>query len=114
MPSIKAYDIKSHLPSCAEAEAELRLILLANHGGGIIKIIHGYGSTGPGGKIKTSAHRLLEAELKAKRIAGYIPGEATVKLMGYDNLIRQHYAVLKQDADFAKGNDGITYVIFRH
>jgi hypothetical protein len=114
MPSIESYDIKSHHPSLEEAEAELRLILFSNQTGGILKIIHGYGSTGKGGKIKKMVHDLLNIEMIRKKIIGFIPGEASVSLMGYDGLIRQYMSILKNDDDFKKGNDGITYVILRH
>lgn len=113
MPSIKTYDIKSDLPTVSEAEARLRLILFANQSGSIIKIVHGYGSTGKGGKIKQMTHELLKAFQKQNKISGFIPGEATVSLIGCDELIRKHHQLLKTDSDFKKGNDGITYVIFR-
>ena len=113
LPLIKTYDIKSALPTVAEALAELRLILFANRKKGIIKIIQGYGSTGKGGSIKKMVHKLLQEETRLSHIEGFIPGEATVSLIGYDQLIRKYLQVLKNDNDFKKGNDGITYVITR-
>lgn len=42
---------------------------------GILKIIHGYGSTGTGGKIKEALHKHLKTLLNNKTIKGFIAGE---------------------------------------
>ncbi len=109
---MKTFDIKSHLPTQAEAKAELLQILNSNRNEKIIKIIHGYGSHGVGGSIKNMVQKTLKTALVSNQIADYIPGEATVSLMGFDETIRKYKPLLQADSDFKKGNDGITYVIF--
>ncbi len=109
---MKTFDIKSHLPTQAEAKAELLQILNRYRNERIIKIIHGYGSHGVGGSIKTMVQKTLKMALASNQIADFIPGEATVSLMGYDEIIRKYKQLLQSDSDFKKGNDGITYVIF--
>lgn len=42
---------------------------------GILKIIHGYGSTGTGGKIKEALRNHLKTLLNNKTIKGFIAGE---------------------------------------
>lgn len=109
---MKTFDIKSHLPTQQEARLELENILAFSRKEKIIKIIHGYGSHGMGGSIKQMAHAYLKKAKQSRHIEDFIPGEATVSLMGYDELIRKYKAILFADSDFKKGNDGITYVIF--
>lgn len=109
---MKTFDIKSHLPTQAEAKAELLQILSRNRNEKIIKIIHGYGSHGVGGSIKSMVQKTLKNAIASGQIAGFIPGEATVSLMGFDEIIRANRHILQHDSDFKKGNDGITYVIF--
>lgn len=106
------FDIKSTLPTTEEAKMELMAILHRSHPEKIIKIIHGYGSTGVGGKIKKMTHQVLKQAVKSNTIRAFIPGEATTTLMGYDEVIYTYRHLLKGDTDFHRGNDGITYVIF--
>ncbi len=44
-------------------------------GATVLKIIHGYGSSGIGGKIKFQAHKFLRQMVTRKEIVNYIPGE---------------------------------------
>ena len=76
-----------------------------------LKLIHGYGSTGVGGRLR---EEVLVALARFKRngyIADYIPGEdfrlsdeASWALLKRDKSI-------KEDRDFGRGNRGITIVV---
>lgn len=110
---MREYDIKSDLPVVSEAQRRLISILYQSKGKEkIIKIIHGYGSSGVGGSIKTMVHRTLQTQKNAHQIRAYIPGEAIALLKGFDEDIRRFKPLIQNDSDFHKGNDGITYVIF--
>jgi hypothetical protein len=107
------FDIKSDMPTVAEAAIRLKGILLQTKGHEkIIKIIHGYGSSGVGGAIKNSVHRILSEKRSQKYIRAFIPGEAIAALQGFDQDIIRFKHLIQTDSDFKKGNDGITYVIF--
>ena len=109
---MKEFDLKSDMPSAAIAELRLKnYIKMMKPTEKIIKIIHGYGSHGVGGKIRTSVRDVLDEMKELHQIKAYIPGEATSTLMGFDEAIRTYKQLLQGDADFHKGNDGITYVI---
>lgn len=75
----------------------------------VIKVVHGYGSHGKGGEIKTNLHKLLEDLKHRKKIKDYIKGEKiTKKLMSgffYD------YPFLALDPDIKNYNSGITLVL---
>ena len=76
-----------------------------------VKLIHGYGSTGRGGKICTGVRQELAAMKRKKLIKDYIPGEdfgptdeATRKLVEQDK-------TTNRDPDYGRINHGITIVV---
>jgi len=110
---IKTFNIKSDLPTTEEAGRRLAEIIREYKGKEkVIKIIHGYGSTGVGGSIKYLVHKSLKKRVRENNIKAYIPGEALSKLMGFDEIIYKYKHLFKNDSDYKKGNDGITYIIF--
>ncbi|MBQ8831721.1 MAG: Smr/MutS family protein [Oscillospiraceae bacterium] len=105
---LKEVNIKSDMPSVSEAEDRLCAAVTAGRklGAGAVKIIHGYGSTGKGGKIRTAVRRKA-AEFSENVIFGEdfsIFNEAT----------RQAFkacADLRKDDDLDRHNNGITIII---
>ena len=113
MITMLEFDIKSDLPTVDEAKHRLISILSeCRKTEKVIKIIHGYGSSGVGGTIKKAVHLLLMMQRNAHMIKSFIPGEAIAIMRGYDEDIRRYKHWIEKDSDFHKGNDGITYVIF--
>lgn len=111
--NVMTYDIKSDMPDRIEAGNRLRDILRLSKGKEkVIKIIHGYGSSGTGGIIKRGVHKTLQQLQNNGQIRAYIPGESFDRLMGFDEIIRTYSHLIKHDSDYKKGNDGITYIIF--
>lgn len=76
-----------------------------------LKIIHGYGSSGTGGRIRVEARQYL-TRLKAKReIRDFIPGEA---FSIFDEATRSAFSVcgeLRQDRDLERRNNGVTFIL---
>jgi hypothetical protein len=109
---MKEINIKYDLPDQLEAGRRLSQIIRENQGREkVIKIIHGYGSTGVGGSIKALVHKSLRNRLKKNEIKGFIPGEAFGSLMGFDEIIKTYQHLISNDHDYRKSNDGITYII---
>ena len=76
-----------------------------------LKVIHGYGSTGTGGAIRTAARRLLSERRARGMIEGFVSGE---EFSAFTNAGRQAVAKapeLKKDVDYGRQNDGITIVL---
>lgn len=77
----------------------------------VLKIIHGYGSSGVGGRIRVEARAYL-GRLKAKReIKGFIPGEA---FSIFDETTRAAFQVcddLRRDHDLERHNNGVTFIL---
>lgn len=79
----------------------------------VIKFIHGYGSSGVGGKIRKAVIKKLEQLKNEKVIVDYIPGTAFQSFCGKIDVITKYNKWLKNDSDYGKNNDGITYVILK-
>ena len=77
------------------------------------KLIHGYGSSGKGGRIRTASRRYREEAAAQGRIAAYLPGE---RFSIFDETARralQQYPHLRQDRDLDGENRGVTFVFLR-
>lgn len=109
---MKSYNIKQGMPSVSLAKDRL-ITIIRYERERIIKIVHGYGSTGQGGDIKVMVHQLLNDYIELHKIKAFIPGEAFGHLLGYDAMIKAHLALLKQDPDYKIPNEGITYIILK-
>lgn len=107
---MKTYNIKENMPSFELALNRVNVIIKYEKDKAI-KLIHGYGSHGVGGKIKEALHQYLEQLVNKKKIKAYIPGEAFGYLLGFDQVIKTYQNFLQTDSDYKKANEGITYII---
>jgi hypothetical protein len=76
-----------------------------------IKFIHGYGSTGKGGGIRTGARQYLESQKKRGQIKDHIPGES---FSIFDEATRKAFLAcdgLRRDSDLERHNNGVTIVV---
>jgi hypothetical protein len=113
MSYLKEVNIKYDLPTANDAIKRITFNIHSGKmtGASALKIIHGYGSTGKGGVIRTEARRYLENQKRKGLIRDCIAGEdfsifnaATIeafKLCGD----------LRKDSDLERHNNGITIVI---
>ena len=77
----------------------------------ILKLIHGYGSSGVGGRLRDEIWKALDRFLRNGSIAGFIPGEDfRLSNQASWDLVKRDKAI-KQDCDFGRGNRGITIVL---
>ena len=76
-----------------------------------IKLIHGFGSSGVGGRIRVEARRALENLKRQGAIAEFMPGE---RFSIFDAPTRKAMDVvpeLRADRDLDRHNNGITVVL---
>ena len=76
----------------------------------VIRIIHGYGSTGPGGAIKKAIVGPLKELVKSGAITTFIVGEEFICSNHYAHSLVNKYPFLKRDNDYLHQNLGITIV----
>jgi len=111
---MKSFDIKSDMPLASEAGRRLATIIRNCTGKDkVIKIVHGYGSSGIGGSIKIAVHKSLRSKVSSGEIKAFIPGEAFSEMMGFDEAIKNYGNLIQSDSDYKKMNDGITYIILK-
>ena len=82
-------------------------------GASAVKLIHGYGSSGKGGRIRTASRRHLEEAAAQGHITAYLPGE---RFSIFDETARramQAYPQLRLDRDLDRENRGVTFIFFR-
>lgn len=75
------------------------------------KIIHGYGSSGTGGKLRRALRAYLQRQKGAGKVRMVIEGE---RLSIFDEETRRAFALcpeLRGDSDLERHNNGITVII---
>jgi hypothetical protein len=77
----------------------------------VIKLIHGYGSSGSGGKIKTAVHRELNKYKTAGKIREFTAGENFTPFDSATQRILSACPDITRDRDYLKANHGITIIL---
>jgi hypothetical protein len=114
LPVIKTVNLKSDMPSVHEAQQRLERELAAarREGTTLLKIVHGYGSSGAGGDIRMAVQRRLSELAEGGQIRGCIFGENWAKSDELTWKLLRERDGLKNDSDLGRGNRGITIVVF--
>ncbi len=111
--TLRIVNLEDGMPSVEQARsrlaAELTRARAAREFG--LKIIHGYGSSGVGGSLRSALGATLTKLQRDGQVRHAIFGE-NWRMADADawGLVKQHPG-LKQDADWGRGNRGITIVI---
>ncbi|MDR1465633.1 MAG: Smr/MutS family protein [Oscillospiraceae bacterium] len=111
--SVKTVDVKADLPTADQA---LRRLVAAIDTGRLtgataVKIVHGYGSTGKGGKIRTESRRLLEDLRRKGKIRDFLPGEEFSIFHAATLRAFERCPALRRDSDLDQHNNGITIIL---
>jgi hypothetical protein len=77
----------------------------------ILKLIHGYGSSGAGGRLREEVWKALDRFKRNGFIADFIPGEDFRLSNEASWALVKRDKTLKQDRDFGRANRGITIVV---
>ena len=110
---LKEVNIKYDMPTASDAVKRVTYNIRNGKSWGCaaIKIIHGYGSSGKGGKIRTDVRRYLGEQKSKGYIKDFIPGE---NFSIFDAKTRDAFMLcddLRRDSDLERSNNGITVVI---
>ena len=113
MPGLKAINIKSDLPTVEEARQRLlqHLAVARKEGCVVVKLIHGYGSTGVGGALRPALRKSLARRRKEGVIQSFVPGERWDPLEPASRALLDACPALRHDPDLARGNEGITLIL---
>jgi len=110
---MKTVDLKSDMPQVHEALQRLdRELALARQSKlKLLKVIHGYGSTGAGGDIRIAVQKRLLEMAESGQIRGCIFGENWTKSDDAAWKLLQSQTELKSDSDLGRCNRGITIIL---
>jgi hypothetical protein len=107
---IRTFNVEADLPSLDEARrqviAEIRQAKRA--GVRVLKVIHGYGSTGKGGKLCVGLRKSFALRKKEGVIKDYIPGEAFSIFHPSVLALLEAVPELRRDPDLDFTNEGVT------
>ena len=112
---LKEINLEAGMPTCDTAIRRLTYELNSGRQTGckVLKIIHGYGSTGTGGKIRTEARTYLRRQKQKGIIKYIIEGE---HFSIFDEATRNAFTEcgeLRQDRDLDRYNNGITIIVLK-
>jgi hypothetical protein len=111
--AIKTVILKDGMPSVEQARARLNSEILAAQQAGVkvLKVVHGYGSTGVGGDLRFALQSKLRQMANKKEIRDCIFGENWRKSDERSWELLKQMPELKADSDLGRGNKGITLVL---
>jgi len=109
---MRTINLETGLPTVDDARRRLLIELESarRNGDRLLKVIHGWGSSGAGGQLGPAIRRSLRLRVKEGHAALVVPGErfSSDALEGRE-LARRH-PVVRGDRDFNRANPGITVV----
>jgi len=110
--SLREVTIKEGLPTLEEAKRRLLLEVRRCHGDGIsvLKIIHGYGSGGRGGVLRTGLRRVFEEYQRDGDILGYASGEEFSIFHPVSLEMITAARELRSDRDLERSNPGVSFL----
>jgi hypothetical protein len=111
--SLKLVNLEENHPTVNQGLLRLdRALAAARHERvALLKLIHGYGSSGVGGQLRVEVWKVLDGYKRAGTIQEFIPGEQFRISDEKAWALLKRFPELKQDRDFGRGNRGITLVV---
>ncbi|MFZ1136123.1 MAG: Smr/MutS family protein [Candidatus Korobacteraceae bacterium] len=110
---MRTINLEDGMPTVAQARARLasELQVARRQGVSILKLIHGYGSTGVGGDLRVALQSTLRQMADRNEIRDCIFGENWRKSDEHAWTLLKRLPELKEDRDLGRGNRGITLVV---
>ncbi len=115
MAQVRVVNIEEGMPTVDQAIRRLTFELRTAkaHQIRVIKLIHGYGSSGTGGKLRIELRKYLDRQRQLGQVSGFVPGEQfTIFEADARNLLTA-CPELRSDRDLERHNNGITYVLLK-
>lgn len=111
--ALKLVNLESGMPTVPLALSLLgdALRIARSQGYAAVKIIHGYGSSGTGGAIRTAVQADLWQRARSGEIRAFIAGEDWRISDEHSWAMLQRNPELKQDLDLGRANKGISIVV---
>ncbi|WP_312642024.1 Smr/MutS family protein [Hydrogenoanaerobacterium sp.] len=113
MAGCQVINIESGMPTVDVARTRLSQGLRSAKAAGytVAKVIHGYGSSGKGGAIKTDVQRTLQQKRASGQIKAFVRGEDFSPFDASARLIVERCPQMARDIDYNRQNHGVTIVL---
>jgi hypothetical protein len=110
---VKLVNLEMGLPDRAQALDRLRAALAQARKDGttVLKIVHGYGSSGVGGVLRPVVRNYLRQLKEAGEIRLFVNGESFSSFDERSKALVPQAVQLLLDSDLGRGNKGITLVL---
>lgn len=112
VPGLRVINLEAGWPSVDEARRRLLAAVQAGRRDKVrlLKLIHGWGSSGAGGKLGPAIRRSLRLRLKEGLVVRVVPGERFSSDTVEGRALLERYPQLRADPDLNRANPGITIV----
>lgn len=109
---VLVFHLEDGFPSVDEARRILRLEFDTQRRRGVklIKVIHGYGSSGKGGALAKAMPELLKELVNSGAIESFVLGEKFSCFNTQATQLLAKYSLLKKDQDYGNNNTGMSIV----
>lgn len=110
--SVRTINLKAGFPSVDDARRRLLAEMEAarRSGASVLKVIHGWGSGGEGGKLGPAIRKSLRLRVKEGKAVLVVPGERFSSDTNEGRELVQRHPALRSDTDFNRANPGVTLV----
>jgi Smr domain len=110
---VRVLMIKAGMPTVEAARASLNTELdKAKRAGAIVlKIVHGYGASGVGGRLRDAIRSSLRRRRKEGKIRAFVTGENWATTQEESRQFLEECPQLMRDEDLNSYNEGITWVL---
>ena len=110
---IRVCSVKAGLPTVQEARARLNAEIDKARQSGVmvLKVVHGYGSSGVGGSLRDAIRRSLQKRRKEGKIRAFVIGEKWTVFEEAARQMLEECPELNKDPDLNGYNEGITLVL---
>jgi hypothetical protein len=106
-------NLKATMPTVAEARKKLvnELVLARQQGMTVLKIIHGYGSSGEGGALRVALRQTLAQRQRDRKLKAVVPGEQWNIFDETSRQLLEQCPDLSGDLDLGRHNNGVTLIL---
>ena len=112
-PVCRVVDLKSDRPTVETARGRLKTAIAdaKKDGVAVLKVIHGYGSSGTGGALRDAVRGSLRHRRKEGVVREIIHGEKWEIFDERTQKLLEAFPDLARDSDLNRSNEGVTIVV---
>ena len=111
--TVRVINLEEGFPTRDQAcqKLEAALARARKDGVAVLKVIHGYGSTGVGGVLRFGIRSFLRQQKEKGEIAAFVNGESWSSFEVRSKMLLAKAPELVLDSDLGRANKGITLVL---